>query len=219
MAPMDGFAEIGNEVIVLVNDAEKNSDINSQKAPQTLEIQEAAPKPKQGKDNGEKEVYWVKDAMMWRRKAMSIGVLTSMTVLWVVMEIYGYNFITLASWIAIFLFSSFFAWSNIYRLIYKEEPGMCSIGISDRTATAMANQIKEYSEDAMRWVFKCEVLGTLMSMSVPVIWLKYDYKIREHGKRLHLLSKRYYSMIEQRVLQKLKNKVKVNSPRKEKKVE
>ncbi|KAD4888110.1 hypothetical protein E3N88_20186 [Mikania micrantha] len=127
---------------------------------------------------------------------------------------------------------------------------MCSIGISDRTATAMANQIKEYSEDAMRWVFKVGAqsewyvfaatmaglwllsvigsssdllthlfIGTLMSMSVPVIWLKYDDKIREHGKRLHLLSKRYYSMIDERVLQKLKNKVKVNSPRKEKKVE
>ncbi|KAD4888094.1 hypothetical protein E3N88_20167 [Mikania micrantha] len=127
---------------------------------------------------------------------------------------------------------------------------MCSIGISDRTATAMANQIKEYSEDAMRWVFKVGAqsewyvfaatmaglwllsvigsssdllthlfIGTVMSMSVPVIWLKYDDKIREHGKRLHLHSKRFYSLIDERVLQKLKNKVKVNSPRKEKKVE
>ena len=42
MALMDGFARIGNnEIIVLVNDAEKGSDIEPQEAQQTLEIMEA----------------------------------------------------------------------------------------------------------------------------------------------------------------------------------
>nr|YP_010631315.1 AtpE [Trachyspermum scaberulum]WBN98383.1 AtpE [Trachyspermum scaberulum] len=42
MALMGGFARIGNnEITVLVNDAEKGSDIDSQEARQTLEIAEA----------------------------------------------------------------------------------------------------------------------------------------------------------------------------------
>ncbi|KAL8225871.1 hypothetical protein R6Q57_018428 [Mikania cordata] len=43
LALMGGFARIGNnEITVLVNDAEKSSDIDPQEAQQTLEIAEAA---------------------------------------------------------------------------------------------------------------------------------------------------------------------------------
>nr|BDR61827.1 ATP synthase CF1 epsilon chain [Hewittia malabarica] len=50
MALMGGFARIGNnEVTVLVNDAEKGSDIDSLEAQQTLEIAEANFKKAEGK--------------------------------------------------------------------------------------------------------------------------------------------------------------------------
>nr|YP_009245679.1 ATP synthase CF1 epsilon subunit [Carum carvi]YP_010695452.1 CF1 subunit epsilon [Paraligusticum discolor]YP_010696932.1 CF1 subunit epsilon [Pleurospermum uralense]QWQ53159.1 ATP synthase F0 subunit E [Aegopodium podagraria]AKS28694.1 ATP synthase CF1 epsilon subunit [Carum carvi]UWM94402.1 ATP synthase CF1 epsilon subunit [Carum carvi]WCF67715.1 CF1 subunit epsilon [Paraligusticum discolor]WCF69796.1 CF1 subunit epsilon [Pleurospermum uralense] len=50
MALMGGFARIGNnEITVLVNDAEKGSDINSQEARQTLEIAEANLRKAEGK--------------------------------------------------------------------------------------------------------------------------------------------------------------------------
>ncbi|CAL5377387.1 unnamed protein product [Camellia sinensis] len=50
MALMGGFARIGNnEIIVLVNDAEKSSDIDPQEAQQTLEIVEANLKKAEGK--------------------------------------------------------------------------------------------------------------------------------------------------------------------------
>nr|YP_010961267.1 ATP synthase CF1 epsilon subunit [Hymenidium lhasanum]WNH39712.1 ATP synthase CF1 epsilon subunit [Hymenidium lhasanum] len=50
MALMGGFARIGNnEITVLVNDAEKGSDINSQEAQQTLEIAEAHLRKAEGK--------------------------------------------------------------------------------------------------------------------------------------------------------------------------
>ncbi|KAI8522455.1 hypothetical protein RHMOL_RhmolPtG0001200 (chloroplast) [Rhododendron molle] len=49
MALMSGFARIGNNAItVLVNDAEKSSDINPQEAQQTLEIAEANLKKAEG---------------------------------------------------------------------------------------------------------------------------------------------------------------------------
>ncbi|MFS7957677.1 ATP synthase epsilon chain [Helianthus anomalus] len=50
MALMGGFARIGNnEITVLVNDAEKSSDIDPQEAQQTLEILEAALRKAEGK--------------------------------------------------------------------------------------------------------------------------------------------------------------------------
>nr|YP_010335353.1 CF1 subunit epsilon [Tordylium pestalozzae]UNH92271.1 CF1 subunit epsilon [Tordylium pestalozzae] len=50
MALMGGFARIGNnEITVLVNDAEKGSDIDSQEARQTLEIAEANFRKAEGK--------------------------------------------------------------------------------------------------------------------------------------------------------------------------
>nr|YP_009899529.1 ATPase epsilon subunit [Menonvillea spathulata]QKK46423.1 ATPase epsilon subunit [Menonvillea spathulata] len=50
MALMGGFARIGNnEITILVNDAEKNSDIDPQEAQQTLEIAEANLRKAEGK--------------------------------------------------------------------------------------------------------------------------------------------------------------------------
>nr|YP_010134599.1 ATP synthase CF1 epsilon subunit [Bupleurum sikangense]QWM94088.1 ATP synthase CF1 epsilon subunit [Bupleurum sikangense] len=50
MALMGGFARIGNnEITILVNDAEKSSDIDSQEARQTLEIAEANLRKAEGK--------------------------------------------------------------------------------------------------------------------------------------------------------------------------
>ncbi|PWA43960.1 reticulan like protein B13 [Artemisia annua] len=190
---------------------------------------------------------------MWRRKRMSVGVVAAATLFWVVMEVYRFNFLTVASWTAMFLFSSLFAWANIYRIIYKEDPSMSGLGISESTANEMVKLIRETSEEGLRWMFKVGAqsewyvfaatvvglwilskigeltdlitlvfIGTVVGMTLPVIWHKYDYKIREYGKRLQMQSKRFYSMIDERVLQKVKNKLNANSPRveiKEKKVE
>nr|YP_010251277.1 ATP synthase CF1 epsilon subunit [Gentiana haynaldii]QTW90804.1 ATP synthase CF1 epsilon subunit [Gentiana haynaldii] len=50
LALMGGFARIGNnEILFLVNDAEKGSDIDPQEAQQTLEIAEANLRKAQGK--------------------------------------------------------------------------------------------------------------------------------------------------------------------------
>ncbi|KAM3359500.1 ATP synthase epsilon chain, chloroplastic-like [Capsicum galapagoense] len=50
MALMDGFARIGNnEITILVNNAEKGSDIDPQEAQQTLEIAEANMKKAEGR--------------------------------------------------------------------------------------------------------------------------------------------------------------------------
>ncbi len=53
MALMGGFARIGNnEITILVNEAEKGSDIDPQEAQQTLEIAEANLRKAEGKRQG-----------------------------------------------------------------------------------------------------------------------------------------------------------------------
>nr|UTM99569.1 ATP synthase CF1 epsilon subunit [Phyllagathis sp. Lin654] len=50
MALMGGFARIGNnEITILVNDAEKGSDIDPQEAQETLELAEANLRKEEGK--------------------------------------------------------------------------------------------------------------------------------------------------------------------------
>uniref|UniRef100_A0A803MZA2 ATP synthase epsilon subunit C-terminal domain-containing protein n=1 Tax=Chenopodium quinoa TaxID=63459 RepID=A0A803MZA2_CHEQI len=50
MALMGGFSRIGNnEITILVNDAERGSDIDSQEAQQTLEIAKANLRKAEGK--------------------------------------------------------------------------------------------------------------------------------------------------------------------------
>lgn len=50
MALLGGFARIGNnEIIILVNDAEKGSDIDPQEAQETLELAEATLRKAEGK--------------------------------------------------------------------------------------------------------------------------------------------------------------------------
>nr|GEU35581.1 reticulon-like protein B13 [Tanacetum cinerariifolium] len=64
--------------------------------------------------------------------------------------------------------------------------------------------------------------GTVVGMIPPMVWHKYDYKIREYEKRLEKQSNGFYTMIDARAVQKIKNKLNVNSPRlkiKEKKAE
>ncbi|KAL4581816.1 hypothetical protein LXL04_006347 [Taraxacum kok-saghyz] len=189
--------------------------------------------------------YSMKDVVMWRKKRISIGVVTTATVLWVVMEVYGYNFITVASWIGILLVSSLFAWANIYRLIYKEEPSMSGLGISEGTATGIANLIRDSGEEAMRWMFKIGAqsewyvfaaavaglwllsvigsyadlltllyIGTMVGTTVPMIWMKYENKIREYGEGLQMQSMKIYSIVKKNV-QDVMEKVKAKTPRKE----
>lgn len=61
----------------------------------------------------------LRDIYEWRRKDLSVGVLVVATAIWVVMELYHYNLIPLASWLAIFAVASAFIWGNILRLFGK----------------------------------------------------------------------------------------------------
>ncbi|PHT48344.1 ATP synthase epsilon chain, chloroplastic [Capsicum baccatum] len=72
MALMGGFARIGNnEITVLVNDAEKGSDIDPQEAQQTLEIAKANVKKAEGRRQKIEANLALRRARTQRRKDKS----------------------------------------------------------------------------------------------------------------------------------------------------
>lgn len=61
----------------------------------------------------------MRDTFLWRRKKLSLMVLVMATATWVVMEVYQFNFVTLASWASIFVVTSLFLWGTALRLLGK----------------------------------------------------------------------------------------------------
>ena len=60
-----------------------------------------------------------RDIILWRRKKLSATVLLTSTATWILLEVYEFNFITVASRLAIFIFASLFLWGNVLRLLGK----------------------------------------------------------------------------------------------------
>lgn len=60
-----------------------------------------------------------RDIMMWRTEYLSILVLLAATATWVALQLYQFNLVTVASWVAIFVLSLLFIWGNINRLLRK----------------------------------------------------------------------------------------------------
>ncbi|WJX55445.1 hypothetical protein P8452_41213 [Trifolium repens] len=55
----------------------------------------------------------MKDIVLWRRKKLSTMIIVAATVTWVLMELYQFNFLTLISWLTIFIVASIFIYSNM----------------------------------------------------------------------------------------------------------
>lgn len=61
----------------------------------------------------------VRDVFEWRRKDLSLLLLAVATAVYVVLQVYHFNFIPLLSYAAIFIFTSAFVWGNLLRLFGK----------------------------------------------------------------------------------------------------
>ncbi|XP_062154548.1 reticulon-like protein B13 [Alnus glutinosa] len=70
------------------------------------------------------------------------------------MEVYQFNFITIISWAAMFIVVSLFLWGNILRLLGKDPSDMSGLEISEETALEMANWIRAWIEEGIRWMFR-----------------------------------------------------------------
>ncbi|CAI9758782.1 unnamed protein product [Fraxinus pennsylvanica] len=180
---------------------------------------------------------FVKDLMFWRNKRLNVLVLLVTTATWVVLEIYGYNFITVASWVSMALVSFMFLWGSTHRILRKEDPDLSGMEISEQSAMESAKLLREQVEKSVRlifcvgaekeWFVFAGVVACLYAMSlvancfdlltlcyigvvggltVPVIYVKYEHKIREYGERFKMKLQRLHIKIEE-IMQKMKKKM------------
>ncbi|KAL2522846.1 Reticulon-like protein B13 [Forsythia ovata] len=190
--------------------------------------------------------------MLWRNKRLNFLVLLVATAIWLVIEIYGFNFITVASWVAMAIVSFMFVWGNIHRLVGKEAPDLSGMEISEQSAMESAKLFREEVEKIVLFIFHVGAekewyvfagvvaclyalsllansinlltlcyIGVVVGSTVPVIYVKYEHKIRGHGERLKMKLQRLYVKIEE-VMQKMKKKKKIageHKDMKEKKME
>lgn len=63
-----------------------------------------------------------RDVFLWRRKNLSFTLLLVSTAIWVLLEVYQFNFLTVASWLAMSIVSFTFLSGNIMRLLGKYDP-------------------------------------------------------------------------------------------------
>uniref|UniRef100_A0A2N9FY05 Reticulon-like protein n=1 Tax=Fagus sylvatica TaxID=28930 RepID=A0A2N9FY05_FAGSY len=96
----------------------------------------------------------LRDIFLWKRKEQSMLVLLISTATWVLLEVYQFNFITVISWAAMFILTSLFLWANILRLLGKDVKNMSRLEISGESAIEMANSIRTWIEEGIRWMFR-----------------------------------------------------------------
>ncbi|XP_019054105.1 PREDICTED: reticulon-like protein B13 isoform X2 [Nelumbo nucifera] len=189
----------------------------------------------------------IKDTFLWRRKKLSLSVLATATATWVLLEVYQFNFLTVASWLGISIVASMFLWGNLLRILRKKEPDMSGLEVSEQWATEAANTFRGWMEEGVRWVFRVGAerqwyvsvavvsglwvlsllgsladfltllyIGIVAGMTAPVIYVRYEYKIKECGEKAMVQGRKLYDMVDDKVFRKMKHNV---FQSKEKKVE
>ncbi|XP_059459164.1 reticulon-like protein B13 [Corylus avellana] len=96
----------------------------------------------------------LRDKILWRRKKQSVLVLLIATATWVLMGVYHFNFITVISWAIMFVVVLLFLWANILKLLGKDPPEVSGLEISEQRAFEMANMIRAWMEEGIRWMFR-----------------------------------------------------------------
>ncbi|KAJ0040815.1 hypothetical protein Pint_28123 [Pistacia integerrima] len=179
-----------------------------------------------------------RDIFLWRRKNLSLSVLLTSTVIWVLLEVYHFNFVTVVSWVAMAITTLLFLWGNIRKLLGKAPPNMSGLEISEQSALEVANACRGIVEEVEKWMFHVSVdrgwfvfvqvvagllllsyvgtvfslltllyIGVMMGMTVPLSYKKYEDKIKSGGECLKVKSRRFYDMIDDKVIKNMKNKI------------
>ncbi|XWS45320.1 hypothetical protein CRYUN_Cryun15aG0126300 [Craigia yunnanensis] len=96
----------------------------------------------------------VNDIALWKRKKLSGSLLFISTATWLLQQVYEYNFLTIASWVLIFIVTSLFVWRYVNRLLDREEATKSILDkLREQVAMEMANACWELTDKVIRWIF------------------------------------------------------------------
>ncbi|KAH9711721.1 reticulon-like protein B13 [Citrus sinensis] len=160
-----------------------------------------------------------RDVFLWSRKNLSFTLLLVSTAIWVLLEVYQFNFLTVASWLAMSIVSFTFLSGNIMRLLGKEPPKLSGLEISEKSALEVANSFRGVVEEFTRWMFHVSVEKEWFVFAQAVAGLLVlSYRCGETAKAK---SRRFYEEVDEKVIKKLKSKfvTKDKEEIKEKKIE
>ncbi|XP_009366426.2 reticulon-like protein B13 [Pyrus x bretschneideri] len=203
----------------------------------------------QSSDSSLPKLDTVRDILLWRKKKQSFLVLFTATATWILLDVYQFNFLTVISYVAMFIVTSLFLSGNLLRLLGKEPPDLSRVGITEKSALEMGNTVRAWVEEGIRWMFQVAAerewfvfvgtvsglwllsgvarcvdlltllyIGTVMGMTAPAMYVKYEDKIERSEEKLKAQLKRYYDTLDEKVVKKIQNKVTVGE-KKVKKVE
>ncbi|XP_058069290.1 reticulon-like protein B13 isoform X2 [Magnolia sinica] len=99
----------------------------------------------------------MREIFLWRRKKLSFSVLAISTVMWVLLEIYQYTFVTVASWVAILTVASLFVWAHLAPLLGRDVPSCSGLEVSEQSAVEIADAVQSWVEDSVRYLFHVAV--------------------------------------------------------------
>ncbi|XVF15613.1 hypothetical protein REPUB_Repub09cG0169300 [Reevesia pubescens] len=97
----------------------------------------------------------VNDIALWKRKKLSGSLLFTSTATWLLQQVYEYNFLTIAPWVAIFIVISLFIWRKVNRYLDKEEATKSRLeSIREQVSMETANACWELTDKVIRWLFQ-----------------------------------------------------------------
>ncbi|KAG5061150.1 hypothetical protein JHK85_002239 [Glycine max] len=153
------------------------------------------------------------------------------------MEVFEFNFLAVVSWVAILVLASIFLYANMLRLLGKEPPNLLRLEVTEETtriAKTVRAWIKEAirwlflvgAEKEwpvfvgavaalllLSYIGSCMDLltlvymGTLVGMAVPLTYVKNEDKIKRFVGWLREKHKRYYQIIDEKTIQKIKSRI------------
>ncbi|XP_042495878.1 reticulon-like protein B13 isoform X2 [Macadamia integrifolia] len=95
------------------------------------------------------------DIYLWRKKKMSATILAVSTATWVMLEVYGFNFIPVVCWVAMFIVTSVFLWGNLAKLFHKDLPAAMSVWeISEQFTMDSQKVVRVFTEEGILWMFR-----------------------------------------------------------------
>ncbi|KAH6798388.1 Reticulon family protein [Perilla frutescens var. frutescens] len=119
----------------------------------------------------------VADVMLWRRRDLTVGILTVTLAAWMMFEISGYTLLSFTSNVLLLLFTILFLWAKSAAILNRPAPPLPHFHLSEETANEASTIIHDYintvlsaSEDiALGRDSKMFVRVGLMLLTISVI--------------------------------------------------
>ncbi|KAG4160020.1 hypothetical protein ERO13_D02G207200v2 [Gossypium hirsutum] len=164
----------------------------------------------------------VADVLLWREWCSGVVMLTSSTMVWYLFERAGYNFLSFMANVLSLLVAILFFWAKSASLLNRSLPPLPNLEISENTVVIITDVLHQWINHTLsiahniaiardlKFFLKVAVslwlvsyIGVILSLSVPVVYDKYQHFIDEKLCVTRRFIQTQYRKIDEVVLRKL----------------